>query len=126
MSDPEVEVVHDWHVALNAGDTSRLLALSTSDVEVGGPRGTGRGSQLLEEWVARAQIRLEPLRWKARADVVVVEQTARWRTPEGDLSEPQTAASVFRVVDGKVAGVIRLDNFEQALEFAGIQPSPPP
>src|SRR5690349_15445676 len=65
MSDPELELVHDWHVALNAGDTSRLLALSTSDVEVGGPRGAGRGSQLLEEWVARAQIRLEPLRWKA-------------------------------------------------------------
>jgi hypothetical protein len=37
------EVVLAWHAALNAGGIDRLLALSSEDVEVGGPRGVSRG-----------------------------------------------------------------------------------
>ena len=120
----EVEVVLAWHAALNAGDTARLLALSTTDVEVGGPRGAGRGAQLLADWVARARIQLRPLRWQANGSTVVVEQTGQWQTSDGQLTEPQPAASVFRVEGGKVSSVIRLGTFEEALEFAGMQPSP--
>jgi ketosteroid isomerase-like protein len=124
MTATDIETVLEWHSALNAAETDRLLELSTDDVEVGGPRGAGRGAQLLSDWVARAQIQLEPVRWQDAKSVVVVEQTARWLTPEGQLSEPQTAASVFRVRDGKVSSVLRFGSMAEALEFAGIEPSP--
>lgn len=44
-----VAVVLAWHAALNDGDADRLVALSTEEIEVGGPRGVGRGSALLRE-----------------------------------------------------------------------------
>jgi hypothetical protein len=115
MHAKEVETVLAWHAALNAGDVERLVRLSTADVEVGGPRGTGRGLELLREWVARANIQLEPLRWQALGERLVVEQSASWQTPNGEQTEPQKAATVFRVEDGKVASVIRHADFETAL-----------
>ena len=117
-----VELVLAWHAALNAADVDRLLELSTSDVEVGGPRGAGRGADLLRDWVARAHIQLEPLRWQAQAATVVVEQRARWQTPDGQTTEPLTVASVFKIEGGKVASVIRLEDFASALESAGANP----
>ena len=124
MTTSDIETVLAWHAALNAGESDRLVALSTEDVEVGGPRGAGRGAQLLRDWVARAQIQLEPVGWHAGDGVVVVEQSTRWQTPEGKLTEPQLAASVFRVSDGKVASVLRFGDMAEALEFAGMRPSP--
>ena len=35
----EIKTVEQWHEALNAGDTDRLVGLSYPDVEMGGPRG---------------------------------------------------------------------------------------
>jgi ketosteroid isomerase-like protein len=77
---PEVRGVEKWHEALNAGDFERPVALSHPDVEVVGPRGTGRGAGLLREWVARANIRLEPRRVFQREETVVVEEEAEWRS----------------------------------------------
>jgi limonene-1,2-epoxide hydrolase len=114
----EVEVVLAWHAALNAGDADRLVALSTADVEVGGPRGAGQGADLLREWVERARIQLEPVRWQAQGARVVVEQRASWQTSDGQLSEPQVVASVFGVQAGKVSSVIRHADFEAVLEAA--------
>lgn len=81
MGTPERKVVQDWHEALNHGDIERLVALSTDDVEVGGPRGTSRGAAVLREWFARADIRLEPRQVFQREANVVVEQVAEWREP---------------------------------------------
>jgi hypothetical protein len=114
-----VEIVLAWHAALNAGDVERLVSLSTPDVEVGGPRGSGTGVDLLRDWVARARIQLEPLSWQLMHGAVVVEQSARWQTADGELTEPQVAASVFRVSAGKVASVIRHADLATALEAAG-------
>ena len=43
MNDPELRVVEAWHEALNDGEVDRLVGLSHPEVEVGGPRGIGRG-----------------------------------------------------------------------------------
>jgi ketosteroid isomerase-like protein len=118
-----VEVVLAWHAALNAADTDRLLSVSAADVEVGGPRGSNRGADVLREWVARAHILLEPARWHAAGDRVVVEQSARWQRPEGQMSESQTVASAFRVEGGKVASVMRYADFQAALASAGLDGS---
>ena len=109
-----------WHDALNNGDIARLLSLSTEDVEVGGPRGVGRGAELLRDWFSRAGARLEPIRWADRAETVVVEQAARWPDADGHLTEPQTVASVFRLLDGRVDSVVRYPDFGAALEAAGL------
>src|SRR5437588_143819 len=115
------EVVRAWHAALNAGDVERLLSLSQPDVEVGGPRGSGRGADVLRDWVARAGVRLQPARVFARGDVVVVEQSARWPSePGAEPGESQMVASLFRVRDGRVASVIRHADLAAAIEAAGV------
>lgn len=121
MSAPEVRTVEAWHEALNAGDADRLVSLSRPDVEVGGPRGTGRGAQLLREWVGRANIRLEPARVFHAGDTVVVEGIARWRSAEtGEFAGGRTVGSVFVVRDGLVASVVRHDDLQRALDAAGL------
>jgi hypothetical protein len=124
MSTDEIAAVLAWHEALNAGETERLLALSSEDVEVGGPRGTGRGHALLREWVDRARIRLEVDRLFHRAGAVVVRQRARWDLPDAGPTAPaEPVASVFRVRDGLVAGVVRYPDLATALEAAGLDES---
>ena len=119
------ETVRAWHAAVNAGDLERLVALSSSDIEVAGPRGSGRGEKLLRDWFGRAGVRLEPLQIFSRdTDVVVVEQRATWAAPEGDTaSPPRTVASVFSVVDGRVTRVMRYADLASALEASGLSPS---
>jgi hypothetical protein len=52
---------------------------------------------------------------------VVVEEKARWATEGGQLTEPQTLASVFRLRDGQVSSVIRFEDFDAALaSIAGV------
>jgi hypothetical protein len=115
------EVVAAWHDALNAGDVDRLAGLSTDDVEVGGPRGAGRGVRLLREWVERARIELQPGRAFQDRDRVVVEQRARWLTAEtGQLTDPVVVASAFLIRAGRVASVIRHADLAAALEAAGL------
>jgi len=120
-SSPQVELVLAWHAALNASDLDRLLALSATDVEVGGPRGSGRGSDLLRDWAVRAGVRMEPGRVVDGDGVVVVEQSALWKSADGALTEPQTIATLFRVLDGRVSSVIRYDDLASALQAAGLK-----
>ena len=124
MSAPEVRVVGEWHEALNGGDVERLVALSQPDVEVGGPRGTGRGAGLLREWVAHAKVRIEPRRTFYRAETVVVEGEARWYDAEtGRMGEGQTVGSVFAVRGGRVPKVVRYPDLASALLAAGLDES---
>jgi limonene-1,2-epoxide hydrolase len=120
----EIHVVEAWHAALNEGDVDRLVGLSHPDVEIGGPRGVGRGVQLLREWVARANVRLDPRRLFRRGSTVVVEQAGQWRSAEsGEVIGSQTVASVFAVCDGLVTSLVRYDDLSQALKSVGLDQS---
>ena len=120
----EVRIVKTWHESLNEADVDRLVALSHPNIELGGPRGTGRGSQLLREWATRANIRLTPGRIFHRADTVVVEQEAEWSSPEtGQVTDSQTLASVFVLHDGRVASLWRYDDLVEALRTANLNES---
>ncbi|HEX6710665.1 MAG TPA: nuclear transport factor 2 family protein [Rubrobacter sp.] len=119
---PEIQVVTAWHEALNAGDVERLLQLSHPDLEVGGPRGTGRGTQLLREWALGAGIRLDPGRIFHEEGTVVVEQEAEWSTP-GDSNGALTVASVFVVREGLVVSVVRYPDVAEALRAANLDES---
>jgi limonene-1,2-epoxide hydrolase len=117
----EIVVVAAWHDALNAGEIGRLASLVSDDVEVGGPRGSGRGVELLREWVDRAGIHLEPLRVFRRGEIVVVEQRAVWRSAEtGPLGEPLLVTSIFTVRDGRIHSIMRYDDLDTALNIAGL------
>ena len=118
---PEIQTVIAWHDALNSGDVERLVALSHPDVEVGGPRGSAHGAQILREWVDRANIRLEPGRTFGEADMVVVEQGAEWQT--ADPGHSQTVASVFVVDDNLVTSVVRYPDLASALRAANLDSS---
>jgi ketosteroid isomerase-like protein len=120
----EVHLVEAWHEALNEGDVDRLVELSHPDVEVGGPRGSGRSVRLLREWVDRANVRLEPRRLFRRGATVVVEQAGQWRSAESEeVIGSQTVASVFAVSDGQVTSVVRYDDLSEALNTAGLDHS---
>ena len=129
MKDNGVRIVVAWHKALNACDADRLIMLSHPDVEMGGPRGraagkVARGSGVLREWVARANIRLEPRRVFHREETVVVEEAAEWRSPDtDDTIGSQTVASVFLVRGGRVTSVVRHDDLASALTAANLDES---
>lgn len=116
-----------WHEALNDGDVDRLVELSHPEIEVGGPRGTGHGVQLLREWVGRAGIQLDPRRIFHRAETVVVEQVARWRSAEtGEVTEGQIVASAFVVNDGRISRVTRYPDLATALSAVDLDELTPP
>lgn len=124
VSSNGLQTVVSWHEALNAGDVDRLVGLSHPDVEMGGPRGKVSGSEVLREWVARANIRLEPLRFFRDGETVVVEEEAEWRSPEiGGVIGTGTVASVFVVRDGRVASVARHEDLSGALNAANLYES---
>ena len=124
MTVPELRVVKAWHEALNGGEVDRLVDLSDPEVEVGGPRGTGRGAQLLRDWVSRANVSLEPRRVFHHADTVIVEQWAKWRSADtGQITGSQTASSVFVVRDGRIARVVRYPDLADALSATGLDES---
>ena len=124
MSNPAVKAVLAWHDTLNAGNAERLAALSHPGVEIGGPRGAARGRRVLEDWVGRANVRLEPLRSFHSGRTVVVEEAATWRDPEtGETTGEATVATVFVLDGGLVSGIFRHDNLEDALRSAGLDDS---
>jgi ketosteroid isomerase-like protein len=120
----EIFIIEAWHEALNAGDVDHLVALSHPDVEVGGPRGTGRGAQLLREWVDRANVRLDPRRVFHQADTVVVEQEAEWNSADtGQVTGGQALASVFVVRDDQILRVVRYPDLADALRAVNLDES---
>ena len=120
----EIHVVRGWHEALNAGDADRLVALSHQDVEMGGPRGVVKGAEVLREWVARANIRLDPRRFFHEKETVVLEEEAQWRSPEtGEVIGEDTVGSVFVVRNGRVASVARHEDLASALDAANLDGS---
>ena len=120
MKRDRFETVRAWHEAVNRGDADALVAHSDDEIEVGGPRGSARGSAVLRDWLERAGIRLEPQRWFASPTALVVEQVATWRSADGAVSDPEFLASSFTVDDGKVMRTVRYGSLEEALAAAGL------
>lgn len=121
MSDGQLGIIERWHEAVNLGDARAAGALCTADVEVGGPRGSGFGRDLVVEWVGHAGIRLEPVRWFCGAEAAVVEQDARWVDAEnGGLTPATRLATAFRVRDGLISGVLRHPDAGSALVQVGL------
>ena len=118
---PEICPISEWHDALNRGELDLRVGLSNPDVEVGVPRGTGRGSNLLRDWTDQAGTRLVPRRSFHASGIVVVEQEAAWTSADtGGTTPAQAVASVFVVRDGMVASALRHDDLAKAVNSAGL------
>lgn len=115
-----IDIVATFHRHLADWDPDAVIALAHDDVEVGGPRGTGTGIELLREWVGRANVTMTPTRWFAKDDVVIVEQDAVWLDKQGEEMGRQAITTTFRVHDGKIAGIYRHDNLAASLTVAGL------
>ena len=110
--------------ALNGDEVDHLAGLSYPNVKIGGPRGSGHGARLLREWAERANIQRQSSRVFHRADTVVVDQEAEWRSPDaGEDTGSQTVSSVFVVREGRVARVMRYDGPAGALDVANVDGS---
>lgn len=103
--------IDSFHTAVNARDTAAAVALVTEDVEVGGPRGSGRGAELVREWVSSAGITLTPARRFGRGSLVVVEQRAYWA---GD-PEPHDIATAFELAGDRISRLTRYGSLAEAL-----------
>ena len=114
-----LEVVESWHAAVNARDYDQLCAITSRDVELVGSRGSGRGHEVLRQWLGRAGFSAEPLRWFCgRGGTVVVEQRGRWVIPETQTE--RVVASAFRVTGGRVVRYQRFDDLREALDGASL------
>ena len=114
------QVVRAWHDAVNRVDADALVALCDDDIEVGGPRGSARGSAVLRDWLGRAGIRLEPRRWFVSPTELVVEQVATWRGQDGGVTDPEVIASSFEVENGLVSRTVRYGSLTEALAATGL------
>jgi hypothetical protein len=119
-----LRIVEAWQEAVNTRDSARLLDLSDPEIEVVGPRGSGFGRQVLQEWLDRAGLTLTTLRAFARGDQVVLEQKGLWRAVDtGDVTGDKRLASAFRVNDQhQIARFVRYDELGQAFEATGLDP----
>jgi hypothetical protein len=116
-----VEIVFAWQDAANRQDVDRLLALSDPAIEIIGPRGSGRGHQLLRDWLGRAGATLTTRRAFARGPVVVLAQHGVWRAADGGaVSGEADLAARFRVEAGRVTEFARYDELDTALAEAGL------
>jgi len=113
-------IVYEWHTALNTGNVDQLVALVTSDVEVGGARGSSQGASVVRDWFGRANVQLHPLRAFHRGGQAVVEERGEWRAPTGELTGSQTVATHFTVVNDQISRIMRYDDLATALTSAGL------
>lgn len=121
-TDPEsIHVVRSWHEALNREDSERVLELSDPAIEIVGPRESGYGRELLNDWLQHTRVHLRPLQMFGRAEAVVVSQHGTWHSLEtGDVTGEANVASYFLVRDGRITRYARFDSLESALLAAGL------
>ncbi len=116
----DLAIVESWLKSVNASDRTSLLALTAADVEIVGPRGVGRGRELLADWLVRAGFSSQGLRWFCGTDGrIVVEQDATWVRPNGEKSSTQVA-SAFVIREKQVARFQRFDSLNAALSAVGL------
>ena len=123
MADNAVQTVTAWHEAVNARDIEGAVALCSPEVEVSGPRGLGRGHELMRAWLTRSGISLQPQHELRETEgVVLVHEVAQWRTtadaPAQAPTEPTDTWVVFRAADGLVTSVQRFETEDEAAQAA--------
>lgn len=116
-------LVRAWHDAVNTGDIEKLGGLVADDFEVGGPRGSDYGRDVLIDWVERSGIQMEPAVWYRRGKTVIVCEQASWPGDDGTPGDPQPVASVFVVRDNRITSIVRHPDELAAFAATGLAES---
>ena len=115
------DVVRAWLDAVNAGEIEAALALTTSDVAIVGPRGTGRGHAVLRAWLRHAGATFATRAVYARGDAVVVAQHGVWRDlATGVVVGEADVATRFVVRRARVAELERYPDLDAALRATAL------
>lgn len=119
MPQQPIEIVRRWLAGVNAGDTGMVLAHSSPEIRIIGPRGTSVGHTVLSGWMSHAGASFETSATYARGSAVVVAQRGSWETPDGERSDADVATR-FLVFGGQVMELERHDSLPDALAAAGL------
>ena len=125
------DTVLAWLAAVNVGDAETAIERTAPDVAIIGPRGTGRGRDVLQAWLTHAGAAFATRAVYAGGDAVVVAQRGVWRDPASGAARGEVeVATRFRVADGRVAELQRYEELGAALGDAGLSaadfsPHPP-
>lgn len=120
---PSAVIAHAWVEAANAQDADSLTALSSSEIEIVGPRGTARGIAVLCGWLLRAGLTLETTRTFTGDSHTVMAHRGTWRTPDTTAVSVADVASAFHIQNGRVARYQRFDDLQTALTSVGLDES---
>lgn len=113
-------IVQAWQEAVNRQDIARLVALSSPNIELVGPRGSGHGLPLLQEWLGRAGLRFAPQKVFVRGNVVAMAHHGAWHSATGAVVGVADFAACFHVRGGRVARFARYDSLDSALAAANL------
>jgi len=117
------DLIVAWHDAVRDRDVDAVTALVHADVEIGGPKGSGHGVDLMTEWVQNSGIGLEIESIQHRGPTFVVGQAATWPDPDAEngRTAPIPVVSVFVVSGARIAKVLRFDDLDAAYDAAGFR-----
>jgi hypothetical protein len=118
-----VETVARWMRATRARDIDAAMDCVAEDVRVVSNGTKARGRDELRAWFVTTTATIEPLRWFARDEDVVVEllRTTVPRDPEREA--PHVAmreASHYRVQDGRITCIEHQSDPDEARRRAGL------
>ena len=121
MTSKQIDILSRWHEALNNEDIKTLKSLVAADVKIGGPRGTGQGMHLFLEWIERANITLQPLRFFEKENLVLVEELGQWHSHDrSEIVGESKVYSIFEIENDQISSIIRYDDRTSAFAYAGL------
>ncbi len=110
-----------WLTAVNDRDSAALIALSSPQIEVAGPRGVNGGRGALIAWFSRVAMGVTLQRAFVRGNLVLVEHEAVWRDPDTRALQAEAdIAGIFTIADGLVARYERADDPELGMTAHGL------
>lgn len=112
-----------WVRSLARGDLDGALACVDDDVQLVEPGGTVDGAHELRAWIVGSSATVQPLRWFADDEVVLVEQlvTEVPRDPELLVFRPSRREAVaFELRDGTIVRIERHQRVEEARAELGL------
>lgn len=116
MPQKEALTVKEWHEALNTNDSKKLLSLVDNNIKLAGPRGADFGAAVLVNWMEKTRIKMLPMKYYQKGNIVVVEERIEWHNTEtGELKDSYIIASAFTVKNEKVEGIMRYNDLDAAL-----------
>ena len=122
MDQETIKIAEQWIELCNSQDVEGLASITAEELEVHGPKGTATlGKNELEEWMERANLKLETFEQYARDNKVIMGQHGTWLNEDGTAKGEQDVYTVLVFDREKVSALGRFDDKEQAFDVTGLK-----